>query len=231
MKKYLDVLKRCTLFEKVEEENLEAILGCLGARSVPYKKNETVIAEGSPAKAVGIVLRGEVQIVRNDYYGNRSIVANVEESQIFGESFACAGVESMPVEVVAVTDTEVMLIDCRKITNSCCNACSFHSQIIYNLMKVVAMKNLIFHQKIEITSKRTTREKLMTYLLAEAKKNGSRSFTIPYDRQELADYLEVDRSGLSAEISKMRREGIIETKKEYFKLKINKDFEDSIKKV
>lgn len=221
MKEYFDILRKCALFEKVEDENLIAILGCLRAKVTQYKKNETIIAEGTPAKQIGIVLTGEVQIVRNDYYGNRSIVTNVEPAQIFGESFACAGVEEMPVDVVATTDTDVMLIDCQRITNSCCNACSFHSQIIFNLMKVVAIKNLIFHQKSEITSKRTTREKLMTYLLSQAKKNNSKSFYIPYDRQALADYLEVDRSGLSAEISKMRREGIIENKKDYFKLKMD----------
>lgn len=221
MKKYFEILRKCALFEKVEDENLIAILGCIRAKVIQYRKNETIIAEGTPAKQIGIVLTGEVQIVRNDYYGNRSIVTNVEPAQIFGESFACAGVEEMPVDVVATTDTDVMLIDCQRITNSCCNACSFHSQIIFNLMKVVAIKNLIFHQKIEITSKRTTREKLMTYLLSQAKKNNSKSFYIPYDRQALADYLEVDRSGLSAEISKMRKEGIIENKKDYFKLKMD----------
>lgn len=219
MKKYFEILKDCTLFEQIEEENLMAMLECLGAKVVCYRKNETIIAEGALAKYVGIVLRGVVQLVRVDYYGNRSIVTNVEPAQLFGESFACAGVESMPVNVVAAADTEVMLIDCRRITNSCCNACSFHSQIIFNLMKVVAVKNLVFHQKIEITSKRSTREKLMTYLLVQAKKYGSNSFFIPYDRQELADFLEVDRSGLSAEISKMRKEGIIENKRKWFELK------------
>lgn len=218
MKKYLAIIKKCALFENVEDENLIAILGCLGAKITQYKKNETIMKERTPARQIGIVLTGEVQIVRNDYYGNRSIVTNVEPAQIFGESFACAGVKEMPVDVIATTDTDVMMIDCYRITNSCCKACVFHSQIIFNLMKVVAVKNLVFHQKIEIISKRTTREKLMTYLLSQAKKNGSRSFYIPYDRQELADYLEVERSGLSAEISKMRKEGIIENKKNYFQL-------------
>lgn len=95
----------------------------------------------------------------------------------------------------------------------------FHQQIIYNLMKVVATKNLMFHQKIEVTSKRSTREKLLTYLLLQAKKNNSNSFEVPYDRQGLADYLEVDRSGLSAEIGKLRKEGVIECKRNYFELK------------
>jgi len=109
-------------------------------------------------------------------------------------------------------------MDSARITRSCSNACGFHQQMIFNLMKIMAVKNLCFHQKIEITSKRTTREKLMTYLMIEAKKKRSDTFDIPYDRQELADYLEVDRSGLSAEISKLRREGVLLSEKNRFTL-------------
>lgn len=218
MKKYLEILKTCTLFEKIKEENLSAILGCLGAKVNRYAKNDTIIAEGEAARYIGIVLNGEIQIVQVDFYGNRSILTHGEPSQLFGESFACAGVETMPVGVVASKDSEVMLIDCHRLTSPCCNACEFHNQVILNLMKVVAAKNIAFHQKIEITSKRTTREKLMTYLVLQAKKNGSNSFSIPFDRQELADFLEVERSGLSVEIGKLRKEGVIENKKNYFKL-------------
>lgn len=218
MKNYIEILKKCTLFENIAENDLNAMLECLGGKFQYYNKNEIIIAEGEPAKYVGIVLEGEVQIVGNDYYGNRSIVANVEPSQLFGESFACAGVEAMPLDVIASKNAEVLLIDCRRITTSCCNACSFHSQMVFNLMKVMAVKNLMFHQKIEITSKRTTREKLMAYLYSQAKKNGSKSFSIPYDRQGLADFLEVERSGLSSEIGKLQREGVFENKKNYFKL-------------
>lgn len=218
MKKYFGILRKCSLFDGIEDEHLLAMLGCLGAKVISYEKNETIIREGDAAKYVGIVLSGTAQIVRVDYYGNRSIVTKIEPMQLFGESFACAGVESMPVSVVASGASEVMLIDCRRITKSCSNACSFHSQIIFNLLKVVATKNLIFNQKIEVTSKRTTREKLMAYLLSQEKYHGSSSFTVPYDRQELADYLEVERSGLSAEISKMKKEGIIGNKKNWFQL-------------
>lgn len=218
MKQYFRILRKCALFDGIEDENLTAMIVCLGARVEHFAKNETVLAEGAPAKYVGIVLSGAVQLVRVDFYGNRTIVTDIEPSQLFGESFACAGVEAMPVDVIATEETEIMLVDCRRIMKSCSNVCSFHSQMIFNLLKVVATKNLVFHQKIEITSKRTTREKLMTYLLLQAKKNGSNYFTIPYDRQALADFLEVDRSGLSAEISKMRNEGILESERNYFKL-------------
>ena len=148
---------------------------------------------------------------------SRSIVTAVEPSQLFGESFACTEAKSIPVNIIAENDCEVMMIDSRKILQPCCNACEFHNRIIFNLMKDIAGKNLLLNQKIDIISKRTTREKLMTYLMIQAKKYGS-SFTVPYDRQELADFLEVDRSGLSAEISKLRKENVIECKRNFFRL-------------
>ena len=126
--------------------------------------------------------------------------------------------EALPISVVADEDSTVLLMDCRRITTTCSSACSFHSRIIYNLLRLVAMKNLVFDQKIQVTSKRSTRDKLMAFLLHQAKLQNSSSFTIPYDRQELADYLEVDRSGLSAEISKLRREGILESQRNHFTL-------------
>ncbi len=109
-----------------------------------------------------------------------------------------------------------MFIDCRRIMHSCSNVCGFHQQMIFNLMKNLALKNIMFHQKIEITSKRSTKEKLMTYLNLQAKKHKSNKFFIPFNHQELADFLEVERSGLSAEISKLRKEGIIESEKNRF---------------
>ncbi|MBQ9961673.1 MAG: Crp/Fnr family transcriptional regulator, partial [Firmicutes bacterium] len=119
---------------------------------------------------------------------------------------------------VAVEDYSCLLIDCRRITFSCSSACAFHSRTICNLLYLVANKNLVYDQKIEITSKRSTREKIMTYLLMQAKLHNSSVFTIPYDRQALADYLEVDRSGLSAEISKLRKENILKCDKSTFEL-------------
>ena len=125
----------------------------------------------------------------------------------------------MPVDVVAAENTEILLIDAVKAMQPCSASCAFHQQFVRNLLKVVASKNLALRRKIEITSRRSTREKLMAFLLLQAKRTGSTSFSIPYDRQELADYLEVDRSGLSAEISKLRKEGVLECRKNRFTLK------------
>lgn len=217
MKKYLEILRNCKLFENIADENLLAMLSCLGAEVRSYTKNQNIFTEGERASHMGILLSGTAQIIRVDFYGNRSIVTNIEPPQLFGESFACTETKSIPVNVIAEKDCEVMRIESRKMLHPCCNVCEFHSRMIFNLMKEIAAKNMLLNQKIEIISRRTTREKLMTYLLIQAKKHGS-SFTIPYDRQELADFLEVDRSGLSAEISKLRKENAIECKRNFFRL-------------
>ena len=218
MKNYLDILMRCPLFAGISPQNLSAMASCLSARPVRFSKGAVIFEEGQPARQMGLLLSGGAQIVKEDFYGNRTIVARIEPAEMFGESFACAQLDSIPVSVVATEDSEALLMDCQRLLTTCSNSCEFHNRIIFNLLKVVATKNLMFNQKIEITSKRTTREKLLTYLNLQAKNQGTNSFTIPYDRQELADYLEVDRSGLSAEISKLRREGVLESQRSQFTL-------------
>ena len=218
MKDFCDVLDKCPLFEGIRVEDLCGMLGCISGRKVAAVKGQTVLAEGDPARDLGIVLSGAVRLVRQDYYGNRSIVAHVGPGELFAESYACAGVEALPVSVVAEENSELLLIDSHRLTVSCSNACNFHSRIIHNMLRLVADKNLVFDQKIQVTSQRTTREKLMAYLTNQMKLQNSNSFTIPYDRQALADYLEVDRSGLSVQISKLRQEGVLESHKNHFTL-------------
>jgi len=219
MKQYLPILKKCPLFCDIADEDLLRMLTCIGAKVSAFDKKFTIFAEGAPAVHIGIMLSGTAQVVQVDYYGNRSILSNLTPSEVFAEAFACAEVPTLPVSVIAGEPCEVMLIDCRHILHTCENHCGFHQRLIFNLMKDLASKTILFHQRIEVTSKRTTREKLLTYLSMQAKKAGSQSFDIPFDRQELADYLEVDRSGLSSELGKLQREGILETHKHHFMLK------------
>ena len=218
MKKYFEILRKCPLFDDIDDADFPTFLSCLGARVTSFDKKYTIFSEGRSAKYVGIVLSGSVQMVKHDYYGNRSIVANFEPSELIGEAFACADTKSLPVSVIADEPSEIMLIECHRILHTCSSSCAFHQKMIFNLMKNLAVKNIAFHQKIDIMSKRSTREKLMAYLLSQADKSGSARFRIPFDRQELADYLEVDRSGLSAEISKLRSEGVLKSEKNYFEL-------------
>lgn len=218
MKKYLGILKQCSLFFNIDEKNIEKVLNCLGVKIVSFDKKYTIFAEGAPAKYIGIMLLGSAQIFQVDYNGNRNIISTIETGEVFAEAFACAELETLPVTIIANEPSEVMLIDSKRILRTCANNCDFHRELIFNLMKNLATKTLKFHEKIEITSQRTTREKLLTYLSLCAKNSNSKSFTIPYNRQELADYLEVERSGLSVEISKLKKEGIIYTNKNYFEL-------------
>lgn len=218
MREFNDILERCPLFDGIKTEDLSAMFVCIGGRKLMFKKGQPVCREGDPATSVGMVLSGAVRLEREDFYGNRSIVAHIGPSELFGETYACAGIQSLPISIVADEDSAVLMMDCSRITTTCSSACAFHTRIIFNLLKLVATKNLVYDQKIQVTSKRTTREKLMAFLLNQAKLQGSNSFVIPYDRQELADYLEVDRSGLSAEISKLRKDGTLESEKSNFKL-------------
>ena len=218
MKKFLPILKKCPLFEHIEEENLMRMMTCLGAKIIEFDRKYTILSEGSKAKHIGIVLTGSVSVVQNDFYGNRSILSSIGPSEMFAEAFACAEVDAIPVSVIANETSAVMLIDCSHILHTCSNNCGFHQQLIYNLMKDLAKKTLVYHEKIDITSRRTTKDKLLAYLALQAKKNGRNDFDITFDRQELADYLEVDRSGLSAEISKLKNEGIIDCRKNHFSI-------------
>lgn len=212
------VLQSCPLFDGIQKEDLSKMLVCLGAQQIQPRRGDTIFYEGDETSFVGVVLSGTVYLVREDYYGSRSILAHISPAQIFGEAYAFSGTGSLPVSVIAEEDSHILLLDSRRITACCSNACDFHHRMIYNLLRLVSGNNLMLHQKIRIISQRTTREKLMAYLVHRAKELGSSSFTVPYDRQALADYLEVDRSGLSAEIGKLRREGILDCQRSHFRL-------------
>ncbi|MBR6729426.1 MAG: Crp/Fnr family transcriptional regulator, partial [Clostridia bacterium] len=169
MKKFINILKKCPLFDGIDDDNLTRMLVCLGAKTEHFDKKYTIFSEGSPAKYIGIVLSGSAQIIQVDYYGNRSILSEINEAQVFAEAFACAEVCALPVSVVANEPCEIMFISCDHILHTCSNNCGFHQQLIFNLMKDLATKTIMFHQRIEITSKRSTREKLLTYLALQAK--------------------------------------------------------------
>ena len=215
---HIKTMRGCPLFYGIEDDKLLRMLECLGAKIESYDKKDTIMIEGGAPRCLGIILSGSAQIISEDYYGNRSILMKVSEGEIFAEDFACAEIDALPVSVIAEDKTTVMLIDCSHILHTCSNNCGFHQQLIYNLMKDLAEKSLKFNEKLEVTSKRTTREKLLAFLDIQSRKQGSRSFDIPFDRQELADYLEVDRSGLSVEIGKLKKEGVLDASKRRFVL-------------
>ena len=218
MEKYFEVLARCPLFAGIRQEEAAEMLKCLGGRVVKFPKGSPVFLEGDPAKFMGVVLEGAVQVVREDYYGNRSVLTVVGPGGLFAEAFACAGVDTLPVSVFALQNSTVLLLDCGRILTGCANACAFHARLISNLLRGISRKNLTLTQKIRYMSRKTTREKLLEYLMDQAKLHGSDAFTIPYDRQALADFLGVERSAMSAEIGKLRRAGVLETKGTWFRI-------------
>jgi len=218
MEQFFDILKKSHLFSGIADSDLFAMLQCLGAKVVSAAKNEMIFTEGDPAEYVGMVLSGSVQVVQDDYYGNRSVITAVEPGEIFGEMFACAEVESLPVSAIAISDSKIMLMNVKRILRVCTNGCGFHNMLIENLLKSVAMKTLNLSNKIRFMSKKSTRDKLMAYLLDMAKRRDSAEFSIPYDRQGLADFLGVERSAMSAEISKLKKDGIIDSRGSWFKI-------------
>ena len=190
----------------------------LGAATVRIAKGDPVFLEGDAAGFIGVVLEGSVQVVQEDFYGNRNILSQAEKGQLFAESFACANVEAIPVSGYAVKDSKIMLLSCQKMLTVCSSACVFHNQLVKNLLKVVAQKNLEMHSKIRFMSQKTTKEKLMAYLMEQAKIADSADFAIPFDRQALADFLGVERSAMSAELGKLRKKGVLDFKGSYFHL-------------
>ena len=191
MEKYFAILSRCPLFAGVVPEEMGLMLNCLGAREREIPKGEPVFLEGDPAGFIGVALEGAVQVVRDDYYGTRSVLTVIQPGEIFGEAFSCAGVETMPVSAFALKGSKILWLDCKRMLTVCSNACQFHNRMGANLLQAVARKTLALSRKIQFMSQRTTKEKIMAYLLDQAKTQGSSEFTIPHDRQSLADFLGV----------------------------------------
>jgi len=197
------------LFEDITAADVIQLLSCLAVHPRSFEKGAVILREGDPIESIGIILTGFVQIVRNDYAGNRIIQAGFGSGSIFAESFVCAGVRQSPVNVVATEDSSILFVPFTKMIRSCETACSFHHQLIENMMKLLARKNLMLNAKLEIAAKRTIREKVVAYLELEQKKSGQAIFDIPFGRNELADYLCVDRSALSRELGNMKESGLI----------------------
>jgi CRP-like cAMP-binding protein len=218
MTEFLPILSECFLFEGVGGEDLLAMLKCLNASVREFGKGEFIFSAGSAPECVGILLSGAIHIMREDYFGNRILLSVVEPGELFGEAFACAEAEELPVGAAAAADSAVMLTDYKKIVKSCTNACAFHSRLIQNMLSILANKNIQLTRKLEHVTQRNTREKLMSYLGERAKLSGSSKFAIPLNRQELADYLAVDRSAMSAELSRMRSDGMLHYRKNVFEL-------------
>ena len=218
MKKYISLLKKAQLFSGVSETEIASMLSCLNARLKEYNKGEYIIRNGDFVNDVMLLVRGGLHIQNDDYLGNRAIINKISVGEMFGESYISNNSVAITQDVVAVEDSSVIFFDVNKIMTSCPSACSFHLLVIKNLFNAISEKNRKLVGKINHISKRTTREKLISYLSEQSKINNSMYFSIPFNRQQLADFLSVDRSAMSNELCKMRNEGLLEFEKNQFKL-------------
>jgi len=218
MKKYIPVLRQTQLFAGIAENEIESMLHCLQATLRAYKKNEYVFRQGEEISGITILLEGRLHIRRDDYWGNRSIINVIGPGEMFGEAYAAPGSGALPNDVIATEDSVVIFFDMHRILTVCPSACKFHSATVQNLFFAISEKNRGLVQKLGHMSRRTTREKLISYLSEEAKRNGSATFAIPFNRQQLADFLSVDRSAMSSELCKMRDDGLLIFEKNRFTL-------------
>ncbi|WP_077610376.1 Crp/Fnr family transcriptional regulator [Clostridium sp. Marseille-P2415] len=219
MEEYLPVLKKSSLFSGVRPDEINAMLKCLSARQKHFKKEEFIIRSGDYIHSVGMVLSGTALIIQEDFWGRRTIISEVMPGTLFAETYAC--LSSLPIEMSVISDSEcdVLFLDFNKILTVCTSACTFHTRLIQNFLSSIARRNLTLTKKMQHMSKKTIREKLLSYLSAESLKSNASTFDIPFNRQQLADYLSIDRSALSNELSKLQAEGILTYKKNRFTLK------------
>ena len=212
-------LKSTQLFRGIEAGDLKAMLQCLGAWEKSFCKGETILAEGQETEAVGVVLSGRAIIEHSDLWGANSVLSNVAPGAVLAETYACIPGEPTLIQVTAAEDCTVLFLHVGKILTTCSNACAFHAKLIRNLLTVCATKSLQLSERIMHTTSKSIRGRLLSYFSDCAKKEGSYSFTIPFNRQQLADYLGVDRSTMCNELSKMQREGLIRYERSSFTLR------------
>ena len=218
MEKYFPILVKTRLFAGVTEEELGGMLSCLDARLRRYKKGEYVLQEGARLQQIAVLVSGELHIQQDDYWGNRVILSRVAIGEMFGEAYIAPESDVFHSDAVAVEDSAVIFFDVQRMLTVCSSACRFHTAVVQNLLFAISEKNRRLVQKLGHISKRTTREKLISYLSEEAKRQNSASFTIPFNRQQLADFLSVDRSAMSSELGRMRDEGLLTFHKNRFTL-------------
>ena len=218
MEKYISVLKRTKMFAGVGDDEIVLMLPCLGARLYTYKKGEYILRQGEHLSDITVLVEGNLYIQKEDYWGSRSILGQITVGEMFGEAYITPESGALINDVVAVENSSVIFFDVKRVIMTCSSACRFHAMVVQNLFFAISEKNRKLVQKLDYMSKRSTREKLISYLSEEAKRQNCSNFTIPFNRQQLADFLSVDRSAMSNELCKMRDEGLLKFEKNWFKL-------------
>lgn len=211
-------LSQTLLFRGISPEELRQLLPCLRAERRQYSRGSLIFRTGDPVSAMGLVLSGSVSIEHDDVWGNKSILDHVRPGQVFAETYACLPGTPLMISAAAAEPSEVLFLSAQRLLHPCSNACDFHSKLVQNLLTITSQKNLNLSRRIFHTSSKSIRGRLLSYLSFQAAQQGSREFDIPFNRQQLADYLSVDRSAMSNELSKMQRDGLLRTERNHFLL-------------
>ena len=214
----LEELRRSPLFRNIAPKDLEAMLGCLSAREIAPRRGDFIMSSPGDQPLMGVVLEGEVEMISEDYFGKKSLLSVLPAGSIFRESYTCVKARNRTIAYQARTHSRVLLLDYGRILHACKLVCRFHHRMIENMVELIAEKNVALVEKIEVTSRTTIREKLLTYLARQAEAAGSRTFTLPMSRTALAEYLCTDRSAMTRELAHMKAEGLIDYDKRQFTL-------------
>jgi len=217
MKKFMNEVNS-TLFDGIGPEERETMLDCIGYHIATFKKEDIIAFEEENIKHIGIVVSGAVDMVKEDLWGNKTMLVRIRKDEIFGETFACGEDNLSVVTFVVSEDAEILFMPFERVMHSCTMACRFHHQLVENMVHIIAKKNRDLMRKVEVVSKRTIREKLLAYFSIQAQVQESSYFEIPLGRVELAEYLCVDRSALTRELVKMKEDGLIDYHRNCFRI-------------
>ena len=218
MKKYVSILKRTKLFSGIGDDDILSMLNCLNATVREYSKGEYAFHQGEYIRNLMILAAGRLHIQEEDYWGNLNILNEIRPGEMFGEAYIVPNSGPLMDDVIAIEESVVLFFDMERILTVCPSACPFHTRLVKNIFYTISDKNKSLVQKLSYMSQRSTREKLLSYLSDEAKRQNSSSFSIPFNRQQLADFLSVDRSAMSNELCKLRDEGMLDFHKNDFTL-------------
>ena len=214
-----DLVSTFPIFREIDKQQLPGMLQCLGYHLETYKKGDYISMEGDHLQNIGIVVHGCVDMIKEDYWGNKTIILRMQSPSLFGETFICGSVAISAVTFEAVEETTIMFLPFKRVMHTCTNACAFHHRLIENLVQLIADKNLALMKKVEVVTKKTLREKILAYLSQQAQLQSSEYFEIPLGRLELAEYLCADRSALTRELNAMKSEGILDYDRNIFRIK------------
>jgi CRP-like cAMP-binding protein len=219
MLKEIETIKASPLFENIQEPDLSAMLDCLGAAVRDYKKSEFIFLEGAELKQIGVVIEGSVYMVKEDVWGEKTILAVMTSGEIFGESFVCGDCDCSTVSFQASADCKILCLSFHRVLCVCRKACAYHNRLVENMVTLIAHKNVKLMEKMAVLSKKSIRDRILTWLSQQVQFYGSKTFLSPLGRLDLADYLCVDRSALTRELSRMKSDGLLDYDKNTFVLK------------